>query len=323
MNVTIDQLKHLQFGNQQLEMCISSDTQGGRKTERIYMDRRSVGLALEYNNPVVSIRAIHLAHREIIDPHSRKILFDHTRRAKARTAYTLRGVLEITRFSTKPKANQFMDWVWSVIEKFLRSETSDIRAEPARQLEEKSAQEAPAPVVIDAGSKIHEEFSAAVCKLQSAIGELLDDLKRLEEMKNEMVTSSGPAPGPVVETVHDMMAAAVATSDDEQTQAQAPISTKEEEKRLNIQAREMVDAIARKRNDCSIGYNSTLREIYHIIGIDSLNRIFSDYVARNNKIPQTKIESFDTFSSISILKDAIASLTRMDAEKQISIATQY
>lgn len=32
--------------------------------------------------------------------------------------YTQRGIMEICRFSRQPKANQFMDWVWDIVEKY-------------------------------------------------------------------------------------------------------------------------------------------------------------------------------------------------------------
>ena len=36
--------------------------------------------------------------------------------------YTERGVMEICRWSNKPRANQFMDWVWDIVEKYRNRE---------------------------------------------------------------------------------------------------------------------------------------------------------------------------------------------------------
>lgn len=35
-----------------------------------------------------------------------------------RAYYTQRGIMEICRWSRQPKANDFMDWVWDVIENY-------------------------------------------------------------------------------------------------------------------------------------------------------------------------------------------------------------
>lgn len=39
--------------------------------------------------------------------------------------YTERGVMEICRWSNKPKANQFMDWVWDIVEKYRNHELTN------------------------------------------------------------------------------------------------------------------------------------------------------------------------------------------------------
>lgn len=38
--------------------------------------------------------------------------------------YTQRGIMEICRWSNKPKANLFMDWVWDIVEKYRKNELS-------------------------------------------------------------------------------------------------------------------------------------------------------------------------------------------------------
>lgn len=34
------------------------------------------------------------------------------------TLYSERGIMEICRLTNKPKANEFMDWVWDIIESY-------------------------------------------------------------------------------------------------------------------------------------------------------------------------------------------------------------
>ena len=40
--------------------------------------------------------------------------------------YTGRGVMEICRWSNKSKANQFMDWVWDIVEKYRNHELTNV-----------------------------------------------------------------------------------------------------------------------------------------------------------------------------------------------------
>ena len=44
--------------------------------------------------------------------------------------YTERGVMEICRWSNKPKANQFMDWCWDIVTKYRQGEINNINLQP-------------------------------------------------------------------------------------------------------------------------------------------------------------------------------------------------
>ena len=90
----------------------------------ILLTREQIGSALEYSNPGKAIQKIHLKHKDRLDPLSmkcKKIRYPQSGGAGIPveiTYYTERGIMEICRWSTKKKANQFMDWCWDVIEKY-------------------------------------------------------------------------------------------------------------------------------------------------------------------------------------------------------------
>lgn len=90
----------------------------------ILLTREQIGSALEYSNPGKAIQQIHLRHKDRLEPLCLRI--KETRHPQFEGAgieietvyYTERGIMEICRWSTKKKANQFMDWCWDVIEKY-------------------------------------------------------------------------------------------------------------------------------------------------------------------------------------------------------------
>lgn len=89
----------------------------------ILLTREQIGLALEYKNPDSSMSMIHKRHQDRLDPLSvvTKLLSTDGKEYET-MLYTERGVMEICRWSNKPKANQFMDWVWDIVEKYRNNE---------------------------------------------------------------------------------------------------------------------------------------------------------------------------------------------------------
>lgn len=90
----------------------------------ILLTREQIGSALEYANPGKAIQKIHLKHKDRLDPLSvkcKEIRYPQSGGAGIPveiTYYTERGIMEVCRWSTKRKANQFMDWCWDVIERY-------------------------------------------------------------------------------------------------------------------------------------------------------------------------------------------------------------
>lgn len=82
-----------------------------------YMTRTQVGQALEYGDPNDAIRLIHKRNADRLNPLSAPVnLTGADGKPHDTYVYTLRGVMEICRFSRQPKADKFMDFVWDVME---------------------------------------------------------------------------------------------------------------------------------------------------------------------------------------------------------------
>ena len=90
----------------------------------ILLTREQIGSALAYTNPSKAIQQIHLRHKDRLEPLCLRIKeirhpqSEGTGIEVETVYYTERGIMEICRWSTKKKANQFMDWCWDVIEKY-------------------------------------------------------------------------------------------------------------------------------------------------------------------------------------------------------------
>lgn len=83
----------------------------------VLMTREQIGKALEYAHPNDAIRNIHDRYKDRIDGFSVSLKLSGTDGKLYDTyAYNSKGVYEICRWSRQPKADQFMDWVWDVIE---------------------------------------------------------------------------------------------------------------------------------------------------------------------------------------------------------------
>lgn len=97
----------------------------------ILLTREQIGQALEYANPIKAIQKIHDKHKDRLDELSIRIkseTLDVPQNGVGRNLmtervyYTERGIMEICRWSRQSKANEFMDWVWDIIEKYRHNE---------------------------------------------------------------------------------------------------------------------------------------------------------------------------------------------------------
>lgn len=84
----------------------------------ILLTREQIGQALEYSDPMVAIGKIHNRHSDRLDQFS----FTNLVNGHQVYYYTEKGVMEICRWSKSKCANEFMDWVWDIIEKYRHNE---------------------------------------------------------------------------------------------------------------------------------------------------------------------------------------------------------
>lgn len=83
----------------------------------ILLTREQIGNALGYTQGNVAITKIHNRHKDRLDSLSVYTKLEATDGKRYNTClYTERGVMEICRWSRQPKADEFMDWVWDIVE---------------------------------------------------------------------------------------------------------------------------------------------------------------------------------------------------------------
>lgn len=90
-------------------------------SDNILMTREQIGRALEYSEPRIAIHKLHERNKDRLDRFSVVTNLTTTDgKAYETYLYTTKGVYEICRFSRQPKADEFMDWVWTVVEDIRR-----------------------------------------------------------------------------------------------------------------------------------------------------------------------------------------------------------
>lgn len=93
----------------------------------ILLTREQIGQALEYAYPDDALSKIHKRHFDRLDPLSVVVKLASTDgKIYDTTLYSERGIMEICRWSNKPKANDFMDWTWDIISRYRHNELNTI-----------------------------------------------------------------------------------------------------------------------------------------------------------------------------------------------------
>lgn len=87
-----------------------------QRGEEFFMTREQIGRALEYKNPREAISKIHNSHKERLDKFSTVSKTDTVGKVRETFLYSAKGVYEICRWSRQPKANDFYDFVYEILE---------------------------------------------------------------------------------------------------------------------------------------------------------------------------------------------------------------
>lgn len=101
-------IKSSQFGNVTCDFY--------QERNEIWMTRKQIGEALEYQNPADSIKMIHQRHTERLDQLSRMEQIVTPSGIQSTILYSPKGVYEICRWSQQPKADAFYDFVYEILE---------------------------------------------------------------------------------------------------------------------------------------------------------------------------------------------------------------
>lgn len=108
-------MSNLQFITKEFFTNIQCDFYQDNKND-IVMTREQIGQALEYTDPRIAIAKIHAKHLDRLDKFSSVTVLVTEAGKRETVVYNAKGVYEICRWSRQPKANEFMDWVWDIIE---------------------------------------------------------------------------------------------------------------------------------------------------------------------------------------------------------------
>lgn len=90
--------------------------------------REQIGRLLDYVNPTDAIKKIHKRNKERLDKFSRgdKLSLPSGGTQEV-IIYSFKGLLEICRYSHKPKANAVIDWLWEVADEIRRTSSYSLQ----------------------------------------------------------------------------------------------------------------------------------------------------------------------------------------------------
>lgn len=98
------------------------------ENKNIYMSRTQIGYALQYKNPQDAIKKIHLRHFEQLEKRYIEVVGDNLSptpkdlgKKTSIFMYDERGILDVIRWSTSKKANDYFDWVYSVFDEIKKN----------------------------------------------------------------------------------------------------------------------------------------------------------------------------------------------------------
>lgn len=86
--------------------------------DEVWITREQIGRALGYSDPKKAIEKIHMKHRERLDRYSMliRVVSPNLGGTQETMCYSAKGVYEICRWSRQPKADEFYDKVYDLLE---------------------------------------------------------------------------------------------------------------------------------------------------------------------------------------------------------------
>ncbi len=126
-NVAMQVATTRKFGDLEIQVYENPEVGHTKAQDDFWMTREQIGTALEYKNPSISIGTIHKRNAGRLDPLSGLINLITPGGKQQTYVYNMRGVMEICRYSTQPKANAFMDFCWDVVTALMRGETVSLK----------------------------------------------------------------------------------------------------------------------------------------------------------------------------------------------------
>jgi prophage antirepressor-like protein len=160
-----------------------------------YMTRRQIGEALGYVKADDAIQQIHDRNKDRLDPLSTTLTLggvEGNRWVNRNTrVYTLRGVMEICRFSRQPNADKFMDFVWDVMESLYHGRSVLATPDQTSAVAMQTIQ-----ALVDSTLKTQAETTRCMVTMTSTLAALANHFAGA-------VPAQQPAPQPVTVTWRD------------------------------------------------------------------------------------------------------------------------
>ena len=177
-NVAMQVATTKRFGDLEIQVYENPAVGHTRAQDDFWMTREQIGQALEYKNPSISIGTIHKRNAARLDPLSGLINLITPGGKQQTYVYNMRGVMEICRYSTQPKADAFMDFCWDVIVALMRGETVSLKANQA-ELKRQERFDKMTQVLTEIHSKM-DALEAARQQDRNALDNVLFVCKQLE-----------------------------------------------------------------------------------------------------------------------------------------------
>jgi prophage antirepressor-like protein len=192
-----------------------------------FMTRNQIGTALKYDDPIKEIDKIHSRHKERLDKFSTTVtlgVVEGSREVtRERLLYSQKGIFEICRWSKQPKADEFMDWVWDVIESYINGK------------------------LVENGNKV----------LIQKVNDLSDDFKIMCQQVNSMENAFDKQFVEFKEALKRISLLLPDTKAKTNNKITLPLNS-----RVVDPIRDTIKPLAELYGDKSVGYNNTYRKVY-------------------------------------------------------------